>query len=681
MRLQTPNSLLPQPSLPLGAAKSARPRINGHHKRSQRRSLSSSPISHDTPSKPRFSRKPTPKPAALRPKPPHLRPQPIPAALQRPVREPVNPFKDLPKRPPASIAIIGGGITGLSAAIQAYTDLDKNVHLTPPHVTLYESSDRLGGWCDTTRVPVEGGHIRLERGPRTLAVGPKAARTLDVADRVGVLNSVRWVRKEDAGARNRYVYLDGEGVYRVPTGGIMDALNDVLNGGTRRSLIRDVFSYAWPNRNNLVVMPDEAESLGTYLEQFFGPKVVNDFASAFVHGIYAGDVYELSALCPGPWERLVKFTYAAGNAVGKQSTIKTVLAALMFLKAPEDVYSIQAPMYWDKPWYKDALGGGSFVFYFKEGMQVLPLAMESWLNMYPKVDGQYPDIQKSTKVTKISKVQDGIEVTTTDAQGATSTNRHDYVICSLPPQQMQKIIEPSPPWTDMRTNTVATVTLFWANDYPINLEGFGYIIPRLNFSQNPHSALGVIFDSSTRPEQDTAPGQKVTVLLGGPYWISRVAKGRTLPTSDELIKHARESLATQLKTIIPEPTFAQADILDSCIPQPTTAFWNSVRSEESITWQKSWNRRLLLAAPPISGPGVHDGISAGAGAVRRIRIVESHEMIKNKPVMQEPWAQALHDHPWADNCWVRGDEALGYVPMQAVGVKFEFGRKGKENEE
>lgn len=65
------------------------------------------------------------------------------------------------------IAILGGGLTGLSAAF--------HLSRTLPHarITLLESSPRFGGWVKSERVQVQDGDgnsasVVLEAGPRTL---------------------------------------------------------------------------------------------------------------------------------------------------------------------------------------------------------------------------------------------------------------------------------------------------------------------------------------------------------------------------------------------------------------------------------------------------------------------------------------------------------------------------------
>lgn len=74
------------------------------------------------------------------------------------------------------IAILGGGITGLSTA--------HNITRCIPNakVTIYEASDRLGGWLNSELVQVDDGEVLFEWGPRTLRpdLGGSGVATLDL---------------------------------------------------------------------------------------------------------------------------------------------------------------------------------------------------------------------------------------------------------------------------------------------------------------------------------------------------------------------------------------------------------------------------------------------------------------------------------------------------------------------
>ena len=70
--------------------------------------------------------------------------------------------KAAPNPQARDIAVIGGGITGLSTAFHLSRDLPQ------AKITIYEQSDRVGGWIDSEHVKVNDGTVLFEWGPRTL---------------------------------------------------------------------------------------------------------------------------------------------------------------------------------------------------------------------------------------------------------------------------------------------------------------------------------------------------------------------------------------------------------------------------------------------------------------------------------------------------------------------------------
>ena len=77
---------------------------------------------------------------------------------------------------PYNAAVIGGGLTGLTAAWRLVQDPKCQ------RVTLYEKSPQLGGWLQSERVEVgDGKHVVFEYGPRTIrAVQPAVLPMLDL---------------------------------------------------------------------------------------------------------------------------------------------------------------------------------------------------------------------------------------------------------------------------------------------------------------------------------------------------------------------------------------------------------------------------------------------------------------------------------------------------------------------
>jgi len=70
--------------------------------------------------------------------------------------------RPLPNPRAKNVAVLGGGITGLTSAF----DIARTI--PDAKVTLYEQNTRLGGWLDSETVEVDGGKVLFEWGPRTL---------------------------------------------------------------------------------------------------------------------------------------------------------------------------------------------------------------------------------------------------------------------------------------------------------------------------------------------------------------------------------------------------------------------------------------------------------------------------------------------------------------------------------
>lgn len=89
-------------------------------------------------------------------------------------RRPLSLIKLLPYRrqhniyfpkygpPIKNVAVVGGGITGLTSAFYLSRSCPEI------GITLFEGSDRLGGWVQSTIVNVGSGKVIFESGPRNL---------------------------------------------------------------------------------------------------------------------------------------------------------------------------------------------------------------------------------------------------------------------------------------------------------------------------------------------------------------------------------------------------------------------------------------------------------------------------------------------------------------------------------
>jgi protoporphyrinogen/coproporphyrinogen III oxidase len=154
------------------------------------------------------------------------------------------------------------------------------------------------------------------------------------------------------------------------------------------------------------------------------------------------------------------------------------------------------------------------------------------------------------------------------------------------------------------------VNLYYNEPHLIPHRGFGYLIPRsVSYDQNPERGLGVIFGSETSLGQDTAPGTKLTVMMGGHWWDGWAESD--LPSTEDGIRMARSLLKRHLG-IEAEPAVARARLQRDAIPQFTVGHLTRMASLSRAV-RDDFDRRLTLAGNWYSmhGVGVNDCITQG----------------------------------------------------------------------
>jgi oxygen-dependent protoporphyrinogen oxidase len=180
------------------------------------------------------------------------------------------------------IAIIGGGISGLSAAFQlekaraAGTDLD---------YTLYESGQRLGGSMYSDHV--EG--CLVEAGPDSfLTEKPWAAalcKDLGIADQLIGSNDAQ--RKTYIVVKGRLVAMPDGLMFMVPTKIVPTGLSPLFSWGTKLRMLRELLHPPRPMHTD--------ETVAELVERHFGSEVVDRLADPLLSGVYGGDAGKLSA--------------------------------------------------------------------------------------------------------------------------------------------------------------------------------------------------------------------------------------------------------------------------------------------------------------------------------------------------------------------------------------------------
>src|SRR5258706_3031337 len=177
----------------------------------------------------------------------------------------------------ASVAIIGGGISGLSAAY----------YLSKAGIssTLIEARPRLGGVIQTERIQ----DCVVEAGPDSfLSVKPWA---LDLLRELGlegeVIGSNDHQRKTFIRRRGRMVELPDGVQMLVPTGSLPMSESSLLGWPAKFRMALEYF-----RRPRAV--PDRDRSVAEFVEEHYGREAVDYLAEPLLAGIYGGDPGELS---------------------------------------------------------------------------------------------------------------------------------------------------------------------------------------------------------------------------------------------------------------------------------------------------------------------------------------------------------------------------------------------------
>lgn len=159
--------------------------------------------------------------------------------------------------------------------------------------------------------------------------------------------------------------------------------------------------------------------------------------------------------------------------------------------------------------------------------------------------------------------------------------------------------------------TVMVVNLFFSNPALLPVHGFGYLLPRtLPFSQNPERALGVVFDTDATVGQDSIPGTKLTVMLGGHWWDG----WDSYPDEEEGASMAKAIIARHLG-IMEEPQAVHVGLQRDCIPQYTVGHDERMQLGHQLL-EQGFGGRLRVAGNSYTGVGLNDCVRAAKDVVQ-----------------------------------------------------------------
>ena len=213
------------------------------------------------------------------------------------------------------IAIIGGGISGLSAA---YTLEKARLAGSPLEYRLIEASTRLGGVLLTEHV--EG--CVVEAGPDSFLTEKSWA--INFCREIGLADQL--ITSNDA-ERRTYIYVKGRLVpmpdglaFMVPTNIWPIAVSPLFSLRTKLRMAREWFTSASPARGT------NDESVADFITRHYGHEMVDRLADPLLSGVYGGSASQLSmqSVLPRFVEMEAKFgSLGKGMVAARKKTLNS----------------------------------------------------------------------------------------------------------------------------------------------------------------------------------------------------------------------------------------------------------------------------------------------------------------------------------------------------------------------
>jgi oxygen-dependent protoporphyrinogen oxidase len=351
-----------------------------------------------------------------------------------------------------TVAIIGAGITGLTAAFYLQK---QNIP-----VTVYESSSRVGGAIQTSS---RDGFL-VENGPNTI---------LESAPEVSALVTDLDLKSRcvypPASMKARYIVREGKAV-RLPHSLLSAAATPLLTVGAKLRVLGEPFISRGDAGD---------ETLASFVTRRLGAEFLDYLIDPFVGGVYAGDPGRLSVRHAFPKLHALEQTYGSlikGTILGARSRKK---------RGPSKA---SAPM-----------------LSFDNGLGVLTGALQARLGCAVHVE---------TAVTAINRNHSGwvLDVSSGDREMhsavVVSAPAHRLAGMGIEGMQQQDLNR----LQEIYYPPIARVALgFRRHQIAHALDGFGVLVPK----KEGMNTLGILFSSSLFANRAPADSVLLTAFMGG----------------------------------------------------------------------------------------------------------------------------------------------------------------------
>ncbi|MDX2187885.1 MAG: protoporphyrinogen oxidase [Opitutaceae bacterium] len=406
------------------------------------------------------------------------------------------------------VAVVGGGITGLTAAYR--------LHRAGVRVRVFEAAGRVGGAIGTF---CESGWMH-ECGPNTIQLNSRP-----VAELIKELGLSGQMLEANPLAKNRFLLRNGRicAVPRSPFGLVSTRL---FSPAGKVRIFKDLFIEPHLRKQDV--------ALSEFVAEHFGQEAVDRAFSAFVSGVYAGDAGQLSTKLSFPTLWRIERQY--GSLI--RGMVK--LATERKRKGEPKTKLVS----------------------FAQGLQALPEALAKAL--------PNGSVELGAEVSHLNPPRLGGPWTVRwQRDGVSQNEQFAAVLLALPAHQLVPLtigLDPQESFAALSQVSSPPVTSlflgFKRQDVPHPLNGFGMLVPPVE----NRKLLGVLFSSSLFPGRAPEGHVALTAMVGG----SRLPEVALLDDA-ALLDLVRSELAS-IMGIKATPVYTRRVTWRHAIPQYTLGY-------------------------------------------------------------------------------------------------------------
>ncbi|GEL08857.1 protoporphyrinogen oxidase [Salisediminibacterium halotolerans] len=465
------------------------------------------------------------------------------------------------------VAIIGGGMTGLSAAL--YLQKEINAGRTDADYVLYEKDSRLGGRIETDYTD----NFVIEKGPDSF-----------LARKTSMIELAREIGMEDELVDNRsgaFILNKGK-LYPMPEGAVMGIptkwgpfvstklFSPIGKARAAMDLIRP-----------RVTKKNKDISLGTFFRKRLGNEVVNHMIDPLLSGIYAGNIDKISLQATFPHFQTLEEKYRSLIIGMKTSMAKRQSGAAKTEKNGQKA----------KP-------KGMFLAY-KNGFQSMVDGIEQTLDASA--------VHKDTGLEQIAPASDGrYRLYLSSGE----TDLVDDVILTTPHQHIYSLFREekfADAFGNMPSTTVATVAMaFPESAVKKDIDGTGFVVAKT-------SDYRITACTWTHKKWPHSAPEGYALLRA---YVGKVGDEEIVHESDRVISDIVLQELNQIMQVEGEPLFTRIRRWNDSMPQYEVGHRERIaafRSELSARYPG-----IYAAGASFDGIGLPDCIDQGKNAVNTL---------------------------------------------------------------